>query len=92
VAYALARGEMEIATYARVVDADGRARLVKRDATLLREGEVRFYLPGDIHDTRCLAGPSLLFRLTERDLKREEKEHRLTRYVARGGVWTVGPA
>jgi hypothetical protein len=92
VIYALSHGEMEIATYARVQGSDGQVRLVKRDATLLRPGEARVYLPGDIHDTRCLSGPSLLFRFTERDLKREDQEaHRITRYVARNGVWTVGP-
>jgi hypothetical protein len=90
VIYALARGEMEVATYARIQEANGRVRLVRRDVTLLREGEVRLYLPGDIHDTRCLSGPSLYFRFTERDLKQEDEAHRLTRYVARDGVWTVG--
>lgn len=92
VIYALVRGEMENGTFVRTQDADGRVRLVKRDASHLRAGEARIYLPGDIHDTRCLGGPSLLFRFTERDLKREEQEHRLTRYVARDGIWTVGPA
>ena len=92
VIYALQRGEMEIATYARVEDeSDGRVRLVKRDSSLLRAGEARVYLPGDIHDTRCTSGPSLLFRFTERDLKKEDQEaHRVTRYVERNGVWTVG--
>ncbi|HEY6879707.1 MAG TPA: hypothetical protein VI299_16885 [Polyangiales bacterium] len=89
VIYALARGEMEIGTFARVEDGEGRVRLVKRDATHLRAGDARIYLPGDIHDTRCLGGPSLLFRFTERDLKQEEREQRLTRYVAREGIWTV---
>jgi hypothetical protein len=92
VVYALQRGEMEIGTYARVLDANGAVRLVQRDATLLRAGEARAYLPGDIHDTRCLRGPSLLFRFTERDLKQEEREQRLTRYVERDGLWTVGAA
>ena len=93
VIYALQRGEMEIATYARVEEEDGRVRLVQRDSSLLRVGEARVYLPGDIHDTRCVSGPSLLFRFTERDLKKEDKEaHRVTRYVERDGVWTVGPA
>jgi hypothetical protein len=33
----------------------------------------------------------LLFRFTERDLKREDKEEqRVTRYVERDGAWTVG--
>jgi hypothetical protein len=93
VIYALARGEMEIGTYARVQDAQGRVRLVKRDASSLRVGEARVYLPGDIHDTRCVSGPSLLYRFTERDLKKEDQEaHQVTRYVERDGVWTVGPA
>lgn len=93
VIYALQQGEMEIATYARVEDSEGRVRLVKRDSSRLREGEARVYLPGDIHDTRCLSGPSLLFRFTERDLKKEDQEaHKITRYVERNGVWTVGPA
>ena len=93
VIYALQRGEMEIGTYARVEDADSRVRLVQRDTSTLRAGEVRVYLPGDIHDTRCVSGPSLLFRFTERDLKKEDQEaHRVTRYVARDGVWTVGAA
>lgn len=93
VIYALQRGEMEIATYARIEDGDGRVHLVKRDSSQLRVGEARVYLPGDIHDTRCVSGPSLLFRFTERDLKKEDQEaHRVTRYVERNGVWTVGPA
>jgi hypothetical protein len=93
VMYALQRGVMEISTHARVEAADGRVRLVKRDTSLLRAGEVRAYLPGDIHDTRCISGPSLLFRFTERDLKKEDQEaRRVTRYMERDGVWTVGPA
>jgi hypothetical protein len=92
VLYGLSRGEMEIGTYARVEDAAGQVRLVKRDATLLRAGEARVYLPGDIHDTRCLSGPSLLFRFTERDLKKEDQQaRRVTRYVERHGAWTVSP-
>lgn len=92
VIYALQQGEMEIGTYGRVQDPSGRVRLVQRDVSLLRAGEARLYLPGDIHDTRCLAGPSLLFRFTDRDLKTEDREHRLTRYVAGEGAWTVAAA
>lgn len=91
VIYALARGEIAMSTYARVETADG-VRLVKRDETPLRAGQAQLFLPGDIHDTRCVDGPALLFRFTERDLKQEELvAGRLTRYVERGGVWTVGP-
>lgn len=91
VIYALQRGEMAIGTYARTKDANGQVRLVQRDVTPLRAGDARVYLPGDIHDTRCVSGPSLLFRFTERDLKVEDQEaHQLTRYVSRNGIWTVG--
>jgi hypothetical protein len=91
VIYALQRGELEIGTYARVQDAQGRVRLVRRDVSLLRAGEARVYLPGDIHDTRCVNGPALLFRFTDRDLKHEDQvAHKLTRYTNQGGVWTTG--
>lgn len=90
VIYALQRGEMEIATYTRVRDAQREVRLVRRDVTTLRAGEARIYLPGDIHDTRCVSGPSLLFRFTDRDLKQEDQNGRLTRYVSRNGAWTTG--
>jgi hypothetical protein len=89
VIYAIQRGEMEMRTYGRILNPDGSVGLVKRDVTLMRPGQVQVYLPGDIHDTRCVKGPALLFRFTERDLKKEDKEeHRVTRYVERDGVWT----
>lgn len=93
VIYAIQQGEIEMGTYARIEGANGKPQLVKRDATLVRAGEVQVYLPGDIHDTRCVNGPALLFRFTERDLRKEDsEEHRVTRYVEHNGVWTVGPA
>lgn len=91
VIYAVQQGESEMGTYGRVEDGDGKVRLVKRDATLVRPGQVQVYLPGDIHDTLCVTGPALLFRFTERDLKKEDLiEHKVTRYVQQDGVWTVG--
>ena len=91
VIYALQGGEIAMSTYARVETSDG-IRLVKRDETLLRAGQARLFLPGDIHDTRCVTGPALLFRFTERDLKQEDLvARRVTRYVERNGVWTVAP-
>nr|MBK7068597.1 hypothetical protein [Deltaproteobacteria bacterium] len=91
VIYAVQQGEIEMGTYARVVGTGGEVQLVKRDSTLVRAGQVKVFLPGDIHDTRCITGPALLFRFTERDLKKEDKEeHRVTRYVQQDGVWTVG--
>ncbi len=92
VIYGIQHGEMEIDTYARVEDANGRVRLVQRDAVVLGPGQARVYLPGDIHDTRCLTDSALLFRFTERDLKVEDRQHhRVTRYVQKGGLW-VPPA
>jgi len=91
--YAVQKGEIEMATYARIEDPDGKVRLVKRDETLVRPGQSKVFLPGDIHDTHCVSGPALLYRFTERDLKKEDKEeHRVTRYAERDGIWTVGLA
>ena len=88
VIYAMQDGEIEMGTYGRVEDADG-VRLVKRNTTLVRAGQVQVYLPGDIHDTRCLSKSALLFRFTERDLRAEDRqEHRVTRYQESNGVWT----
>jgi hypothetical protein len=90
VIYAVLEGESEMGTYGRIEDADGAIRLVKRGSTRVRPGQVQVYLPGDIHDTRCVVGPALLYRFTERDLKKEEQERRqITRFVERNGVWVA---
>ncbi|MFO0615484.1 MAG: hypothetical protein U0414_23020 [Polyangiaceae bacterium] len=78
VIYAVERGEQEMSTYRRVHDARGATVLVRRETFVLRAGDVRVFLPGDIHDTRCLRGPLTLFRFTSRDFKRED----VTRYPA----------
>lgn len=93
VIYAIQQGEIEMGTYARIEASDGSVQLVKRNSTLVRPGQVQVYLPGDIHDTRCISGPALLFRFTERDSKKEDtEEHRVTRYVERDGAWTLRPS
>lgn len=76
VIYAVMSGEMEMGTYRRVHDLRGNAYIVRRETFSLRPGDIRVFLPGDIHDTRCVAGPLTLFRFTSRDFKKEE----LTRY------------
>lgn len=76
VIYAVHHGEMEMATYRRLHDLRGSARLVRRESFVLRAGDVRVFLPGDIHDTRCTAGPLGLLRFTSRDFAKEE----VTRY------------
>lgn len=93
VVYGVQSGELEVGNYVKVTDPGGIVRLVRRDMHLLRPGEARAYLPGDIHDTRCLSETALLFRFTERDLRHEDQiEHKLTRFVKRDGEWTVpGP-
>jgi hypothetical protein len=90
VMYALQKGESEMRSYARVKKDDGTVKLVRRDTTLVTSGRVMVYLPGDIHDTRCVSGPSMLFRFTERDLHQDDKEgHKVTRYVDKDGDWTL---
>lgn len=90
VVYGVQSGELEVGTYAKVADGADRIRLVRRDMHVLRPGEARAYLPGDIHDTRCISDTALLFRFTERDLRHEDRvEHKLTRFVDRDGEWTV---
>lgn len=84
VVYALQRGEIAMSTYAKI-ESDAGIELVKRDERVLRAGEAQLFLPGDIHDTRCLAGPALLFRFSSVDLGREK----VTRFVDRNGRWTV---
>lgn len=92
VMYAVQAGEVEMRTFARVETDEG-LRLVQRDRTIVRPGQVQVYLPGDIHDTRCLSETALLFRFTERDLRIEDREERrVTRYVDRGGVWIPSAA
>lgn len=89
VIYGIQDGEIEMGTYGPVEDAAGNVRLVRREASILRAGQAQIYLPGDIHDTRCLADSAMLFRFTERDLKVEDKQHRrITRYVQQNGLWT----
>lgn len=90
VIYAVQSWISEMGTYGRFDD-DSEVRLVKRNATLVTPGQAQIYLPSDIHDTMCVAGPALLFRFTERDLKVEDQvEGRVTRYHQRDGIWTTG--
>ncbi|HEY9216444.1 MAG TPA: hypothetical protein VIO94_00235 [Phenylobacterium sp.] len=92
VVYAIQQGEIEMRTFARVAGDDGAVKLVQRDSTVLRAGQALAYLPGDIHDTRCLSETALLFRFTERDLRIEDRvEHRLSRYPEPDDAWEQVP-
>jgi hypothetical protein len=87
VVYGVQSGELEIGSYVKVPDPEGH-RLVRRDRIVLRPGEARVYLPGDIHDTYCLTENALVFRFTERDLRREDQvERQVTRFVQSRGEW-----
>jgi hypothetical protein len=81
---------LEVRTYAKTTAAGGRTALVLREETVLRPGESRAYLPGDVHDTRCQSESALLFRFTERDLRIEDQvDGQVTRFIEDGGVWTT---
>lgn len=89
VIYAVHNGESRMGAYVRVDDPAAKARLVRRDTTLVGPGQVQVYLPGDIHDTYCVTGPAILFRFTERDLEKEDRVDRaITRYVRRDDHWS----
>lgn len=91
VLYGVQRGEVEMRSYVRIAGSGGGSQLVRRDAVIVRPGEVLAYLPGDIHDTRCLTETALLFRFTERDLKLEETQGHVRRYAEPDDVWTTDP-
>jgi hypothetical protein len=78
--YAVLQGEMEMRTYASLMADRVDQLLVRRDVTRVLPGQVQVYLPGDIHDTRCVEGPALLLRFTERDLRIEKEQYRLRRF------------
>lgn len=77
VIYAVQSGEMEMSSYGLLADG-----LVRRDTYRIRAGECRVYLPGDIHDTRCVSDRVLMLRLTSCDLKQEDQLGYLRRYPA----------
>lgn len=84
VIYGVLQGEMEMGSYTRVNDGNGKVRLDKQGLKLVRHGDVQVYLPGEIHDTRCVTGPAIQFRFTARDLRLETN---MTRYINLDGAW-----
>lgn len=81
VLYAIIKGETEMRTYGRVMNPKGRTQLVRKDVYRMKAGDCRLYLPGDIHDTRCISQSVLMLRLTSCDLKIEDRAGRLIRYL-----------
>lgn len=81
VIYAVLMGEMEMGAYARIQPTDSKqSKIVRRESYRVKEGEARVYLPGDIHETRCVSDSVLMLRLTSSDLKIELKAGRMHRY------------
>lgn len=72
VIYSVISGEMEMGSYDQNIYLLGQERLHSTDSTV--------YLPGDIHDTRCLSQNVIILRFTSCDLKVEEKEGRMKRF------------
>jgi len=77
VIYNVQNGEMEMATYGLTKDA---GRLIRREAYRVKQGESRVYLPGDIHDTKCISDSVLMLRLTSCDLEIEKEKGRMKKY------------
>lgn len=80
VIYAVQSGEMEMGAYALKRPTITESDLLRREKYRVRKGQSRIYLPGDIHDTRCISDSVLMLRLTNRDLKEEQLSGRMHRY------------
>lgn len=81
VIYSVQKGEMEMGTYGRIPIENGEQLLVQRDSYRVRQGDSRVYLPGDIHDTKCISSSVVMLRLTSVDLKEEKRAGRMHQYA-----------
>lgn len=79
--YAIQHGVMEMSTFSQITDKTGKTFLVSRGANKLKSGECNVYLPGDIHETKCLSEYVLMFRLTSSDFKEEKRSGRMIQYT-----------
>jgi len=75
VVYGAYTGLTEITLYRRTDDgADpGRAALEKKDLHRLSPGVAYAYVPGDIHSTRAVEGPAVVFRFLSYDLEKIQR-------------------
>jgi len=78
--YAVLSGEMAMNTYQQVTKANGETHLVSRGTDVMQAGQCRVFLPGDIHDTKCLSEGFVQLRLTSTDFQKEMQEGRLVRF------------
>ena len=88
VIYGSYSGVTEITVYRRMDDASvpGRATVEKRELHRLTPGVAYAYLPGDIHSTRAVEGPAVVFRFLSYDL---EKIQRYRYNIEKGAVVAV---
>jgi len=75
VIYGSYSGVTEITLYRRTDDGKepGRAALEKKALHRLSPGVVQPYLPGDIHSTKAVEGPAVVFRFLSYDLEKIER-------------------
>jgi hypothetical protein len=75
VVYGSYSGVTEITLYRRTDDCKepGRAALEKKDLHRLSPGIAYAYLPGDIHATRAVEGPAVVFRFLSYDLEKIQR-------------------
>jgi len=78
--YAVQSGEIAINTFKQITSTNGETHLVSRGADVIASGGCRVFLPGDIHDTKCLSDTFIQYRLTSTDFKKEIHEGRLIRF------------
>ena len=88
VIYGSYSGVTEITVYRRTDDANdvARAALEKKDLHRLSPGVAYAYLPGDIHATRAVEAPAVVFRFLSYDLEKITR-HRYN--LEKGTVVTV---
>jgi hypothetical protein len=84
VLYAVQSGEIAINTFKQITTTNGETHLVSRGAEVITCGDCRVFLPGDIHDTKCLSDGFIQYRLTSTDFKKEIQEGRLIRFASSG--------
>ncbi len=77
VIYTVVSGEVEMGSFLRI----GEGVVTLKDKKSLVVGEGHLYEVGDIHDTRCLSSDSVILRFTSCDLKVEEQEGRMLRFI-----------
>lgn len=79
--YAVHSGALEMHTYKQITTSKGVTHLVSRGSEIMKAGDCKLFLPGDIHDTKCLSENFMQFRLTSSDLKEEIKSGRMTQFI-----------